>query len=266
MIRYEGSMLLIVSRFLDTSKNRVRELKARNSWDSYRNEPVSNEDRELISQIGGNMANLLAQLGCGSTRKAFDRFYSKITSGQPMTVEDYCVQAMDISDRFIDEMEETYLFHAPKDCAELWGRDDLMSPLARERFPESAQEIRFAGSSYCCSLWTASVFHSMRAAEAGLRQVYKELTGIEASTLDGMKDVIKDIKTAANQIDEQKKSSERSARSQHYSEIASTAALFKDAWRNHVAHARLVYDQPQAHLVLTATRHFFEKAAAPIST
>lgn len=153
---------------------------------------------------------------------------------------------------------------AESQVSEYWGRDDLVSAKVRDRFPEAVQEIRWAGSSYCASLYTASVFHSMRAAEGGTRTVAAEL-GISVDGTENMKNVIDAIRTAANKTMEERKTEPlRNQRSKHYSEIAIDAGLFKDAWRNYVAHSRVTYDKDQALTILKATCRFFEGIVKPI--
>jgi hypothetical protein len=48
----------------------------------------------------------------------------------------------------------------------------------------------------------------------------------------------------------------------HYSEAATQFRHFKDAWRNHVSHARASYDEREAWSVLVHVRKFMQHLAA----
>lgn len=266
MFRDRADIFLFLHDFLMQANRILERSKDRNEWDSLRNAQVSDTDKSGIIEVKDDLVDLFDRLHLNSTSKGFKRFVARIESGEIATYEDYLHRWQDLYDRFSDELDDQFVFVAPPDRASYWGRDDHVSDAVRNSFPASALEVRMAGSAYCCSLWTACVFHCMRAAESGLRVVAEELTGEAPSDIAGMKEVINSIRGAANRIDDEKRSDDKSARGRHYSEIAANAMLFKDAWRNHVAHAHVVYDQQQALQVMTATCHFFEGVVAPISS
>lgn len=98
----------------------------------------------------------------------------------------------------------------------------------------------------------------MRAAETGLRIV----AGALSVTITGdehLKVVIDGIEAKAKSLDTVPKHPNKISDSQFYCEVAIDAGLMKDAWRNHVAHAKSTYDSEKAKQILDATCRFFEK-------
>lgn len=263
MYKLHGRVLILADRSFTDVLTNVERMKAGEDWSQARMQAVSPESIDLIIECVNILKPYLETLGCKLTIKAIERLKKETDIAPSITVERCDALVAEISSRFNDEMEENFIFCTTSEIARYWGRDDHVSEAVRTEFPESAQELRMAGSAYCASLATASVFHSMRAAESGLRQVADDL-GVTVNDTDGMKIVVDGIRTAANKIDQEPKAPHKQRRSQHYSEIAIEAGLFKDAWRNHVAHAKVNYQAEQALQILQATCRFFEKIVQPI--
>jgi hypothetical protein len=259
MLRYNGNVLIAVCQFFFDNCGRREELRASGNWADMKDHFIATKDLQQTLDAVSAVMGILQVVGCPQTYKSLKRFSDAAASD--MTLDEFFRTFDDAYSRFQDEMEDAYTFHPTASVAQYWGRNDLLTEAARERFASVAQELRMAGSAYCAGLATASVFHSMRAAEVGLRVVADDLN-IDVPNIAGMKDVIKAIRSRANALDEEQRSPIKSAKSQHYSEIAIEAGLFKDAWRNHVAHARVTYQQEQALEILNATRRFFEKVVS----
>jgi hypothetical protein len=67
------------------------------------------------------------------------------------------------------ELENRLFLYVQPDLAKFYDDDGILSENFRLRFPSPYRELRESGSCICCGLSTASVFHSMRAAEIGVR-------------------------------------------------------------------------------------------------
>jgi hypothetical protein len=131
-------------------------------------------------------------------------------------------------------------------------------------FPSASKELAAAGNSLAAGLYTASVFHAMRAAEIGVRALGSAL-GVSFpnkplelaewhNILDQCDAKIVSIKNmpAGTHKDEELK---------FYSQAAVQFRYFKDAWRVRVAHARETYEEPPAVRVFDHTLEFFETLA-----
>ena len=129
-------------------------------------------------------------------------------------------------------------------------------------FADANRDI--AGSARCFALdeWTACVFHLMRALEYGLRQIGKEVGLTEDETShENWKNIIDRIEAKIRDTEKLPKSSEKIAHLKVLSSAATQFRYFKDAWRNHVAHAHVTYDEREATTVFTHVKAFLEGLA-----
>lgn len=123
---------------------------------------------------------------------------------------------------------------------------------------------------YCYALerYTASVFHSMRVAEFGLRFVAKKVgvklsdkgkyQPIEYATWDKVITAIKNSITKARSMPSGKR---KQSKLDFYSRAADHADYMKDIWRNEVSHTRREYGESEAFAVLTRVHSFVESLA-----
>jgi hypothetical protein len=78
---------------------------------------------------------------------------------------------------FVVEAElsgKLFLF-VPHHLAKYYESEDLLSDNVKRRFPMASSELRNSGNCLAAGQYTACVFHSMRAAEIGLRSLGKVL-------------------------------------------------------------------------------------------
>jgi hypothetical protein len=133
-------------------------------------------------------------------------------------------------------------------------------------YPSTRSDIMEACRCHALGRYTASVYHSMAIAQAGLHLLAGEL-GVSFSfpiVLAEWGTVISGIENAIAPMKQMKRSAEKDALISFYSECAVQFRYFKDAWRNHVAHAREVYDRDQSHSILLHVRDFMEKLSLRI--
>jgi len=127
--------------------------------------------------------------------------------------------------------------------------------------PSAAFELINAGNAYALSLNTASVFHSMRAAEIGLRSLARHLSvqfphgNLE---LEQWHTILNQIESKIKDIHNLPKSTQKSDDQKFYSQAALQFRYFKDGARVRVAHARDEFTESQALSILNHTCEFFE--------
>ena len=97
------------------------------------------------------------------------------------------------------------------------------------------------------SEWTACVFHLMRSVEVALREMAVRV-GLppDAMALENWKNILDQIEKKLREMESLPKSSEKARTIQELSSCAVQFRYFKDAWRNHVAHAHKSYDERDA--------------------
>ena len=266
MLNFQADLFVTVNSAFERVGHIVEGVKGSGKWEETRHQRVGDKELATCLEVATATAQLCEVINCGITKIAVERLAKDLNSKTLTTFEHVSSAYSDITSRFQDELKQQQIFYITPERFKYWERDNLISDLAKTRFEHAGQEIRLAGTAYCCQLATACVFHSMRAAETGLRQVASELS-VALVGDENMRNLVDGIQAKARALDNAPKSTTKSSDAQHYSEIALDAGLMKDAWRNYVAHAKINYTENQALDVLNATRRFLEKIssrAAPL--
>ncbi len=136
------------------------------------------------------------------------------------------------------------------------------------RFPTAQEDISSAARCLALREGTACVFHLMRVLEHGLRELARhlEIRMVPTVELENWGNIIDQseskIQEERKALNKQPKSELKNERLQFLGEIAVQFGYFKDAWRNHVSHARKSYDADQALSVWNHTKEFMQKLAS----
>lgn len=142
-------------------------------------------------------------------------------------------------------------------------REPPLGEAVAARFPDAGKDI--AAASRCLALdeGTACVFHLMRVLEHGLRLIAARF-GVSFAVdswhkvIKGIEDGIADLRNKQGLTEQDRKDIT------YYSEAASQFRYFKDAWRNHVTHAREHYDPREAEVVWAHVRELMRHLATPV--
>jgi hypothetical protein len=125
----------------------------------------------------------------------------------------------------------------------------------------SEEELDLAGRALALGLSTAAVSHAMRSIEASLHLIGKVLAIPFSVPVDLMEwanltdRIAKEIKAQ----EQQPRSQAKSEQLKQFAELLVPADGFRLAWRNHVAHAREKYEDPEARRILGYCGHFLRK-------
>jgi hypothetical protein len=134
-------------------------------------------------------------------------------------------------------------------------------------FPSAKEDVLSAVDCYALAHNTASVFHSMRVAEYGLRALAKERgvkiikkMSLEWSNWQDMLDAIEaEVGTLTRGHSALPRGPKRDAASEFYRGCLGEFASFKEEFRNNVMHSRKNYDEFQALRALTRVKEFMER-------
>jgi hypothetical protein len=162
----------------------------------------------------------------------------------------------------LGELKDRLFLYVPQHRAKYYER--TLQDFVTEAFPLASNELVNAGNAFAVGLYTATVFHSMRAAEIGVRVLGKGL-GVEfpdkplelaewQNILDQADSKIVDMKNL-------RRGTHKDEELKFYSQAAIQFRYFKDAWRVRVAHARETYEESAALKVFNHTLEFFETLA-----
>lgn len=219
---------------------------------STSNQVVGDPHRELNS---ARVMHLMNGLRASASLLGLDRIASFLEmrrDNPPKTAGELGI----INDMMLNELDQCLFFLIPENRKQQL-RVEHISDAVKEMFPEAVSEILEAGHAYMCGLNTASVFHAMRACETALPKVAKTV-GVSLET-ENWKVAIDKIIKAIRDMENQQAYAGKKEQMQRLSEMILHLGLIKDAWRNHVSHAKVFYTEPQAIEVFESTCRFFAR-------
>jgi len=163
----------------------------------------------------------------------------------------------------VEELRAPMFVSIEPDLRSFYEQSDMLfGGEVASAFPDAAKDISAANRCYALDEWTACVFHAMRVLEHGLR-LAAERFAVDFS-VDSWHTVIRGIEGSLHALRNKQVLTEQDRKEiTYYSEAASQFRYFKDAWRNHVSHARTHYDEGDAEKVLRHVREFMQHLAAP---
>lgn len=152
------------------------------------------------------------------------------------------------------ESEDRLFFYVPPKDGMFWNWEQ--HEVLKAAFPTACIELQGAGCCYAYGEYTACVFHSMRAAEIALRVMANGMPKPIAldPALSNWHNVIECIESQIKQMQNEPKTPQRDENLQFFSAGASQFRYFKEAWRNHVSHARASYGEAEAFNVMLHVR------------
>src|SRR5271165_1539626 len=206
--------------------------------------------------ISGRLANLKASANRSRNHIRFN--HARFNSVQQQT----------LPAAFVADIFGRYPLRLRKWPNSSYEDDDILSENARPKYPSPYREMRESGCCISCGLWTASVFHSMRAAEIGVKGLGNKL-GVafpdKPIELAEWHQILDQSDSKIKAIGQLPKSIQRDEDQLFYSTAAAQFRYFKDGWRVRVAHGRAIYVEAEAIKLLDHTRDFFETLSLRLS-
>lgn len=165
------------------------------------------------------------------------------------------------------ELRSQLFFYVPTYRAKYYDWDNILTPNFVKAFPEATIELGQAAKCFSLGRYTACVFHSMRAAELGLRTLaqHLEVDFPYDISLAQWNDIIKKIEKKIADQENIPKSAERDEELRFCSEAASQFRHFKNAYRIFVAHTRARYGESEAESIINKTREFLANLATKLT-
>jgi hypothetical protein len=219
---------------------------------------LKDEDVLRLHGYMKTMRDLCAELGLSISSNILGKRLGSIprTSGELEVIID-AIQS-ELSDRL-------FLF-VPPHRAKYY--EIVFQSIISSNFPMVTKELVASGNALAAALYTASVFHSMRAAEIGMRCLGKVLNVSFPNKPIELADWHNILEQADSKIAEMKKLPSGAAKDEElkfYSQAAVQFRYFKDAWRVRVSHARETYEERAAIRVFDHTVEFFEVLSTRLS-
>jgi len=204
------------------------------------------EQRQWVVQYLVTVQTHCDQLELPVSSQFLDHYIDLFSEAATFPQVQSCVDNFEIT--FGAELKERLFLFVPPDHASLFEREALFGNEVNAAFPSASKDVRSAGTCLALGLSTACVFHSMRALEPALRSLAEAVS--ETFSVEQWHVVINRIESKIEALRESSKSPQRDANLEFYSTAAKEFRYFKDAWRNHVMHARGTYDDADAIKIL----------------
>ena len=217
--------------------------------------PESNERREMECRVALKaLIKCCEELDLSAAQELASNAYDDL----PRTRREF-----DQFLRFVmADVKKTTFLYIPLHLAKYY--ELIIQSFITTAFPLASKELVWAGNALACGLYTASVFHSMRAAEIGVRVLGTEL-GVQFPDkpieLAEWQNILDQCDSKIVKMKEMSRGIEKDDKLGFYSQAAVQFRYFKDAWRVRVAHARENYEEVPATRVFSHTLEFFETLA-----
>ena len=222
---------------------------------------LSEIDKQNARNIIETATSLAKALGLRTTQHRVETFELKLRFN--MKGEEYKNEIRVLREALQHDFKDCFFYHYPREKAEVMLQSYSNWKPIFEKFPDVRLEAQAAIDCYGLNHSIASVFHSMRVAEHGLRAIAKErrvrLPRNKPVDWGTWQEIIKELGDESAKIGQ--KAAAGTAKDNalsFYSGALSDLNAFKDEYRNQVMHVRKDYDEHQAHRALMKVHAFME--------
>ena len=215
-------------------------------------EPLASTLGEAIAGISARIASRMA---FQSVAAQAHRVVEAITAGEgPKAVG---LKLKELRTRLKDELEATEFYYIHPIRLRFYKEPMLMGKDVNDRFPKAIDDIEDAGKCIALGQGTASVMHTMRIMECGLKALANALGIPYAPSWEAY------LKQISDKIGEKHKNKTAKWRrdEKFYRDLSGDLLTVKQAWRNPTMHVDRKYSVEEAEQIFTAAKHFMERLA-----
>lgn len=152
------------------------------------------------------------------------------------------------------DLKREAFFHMPESHAKRYNAKDPFGVDVTKDFPSALFDVLEAGNCFACGRYTASVYHSMRVLEHGLNAFLTEFPKLTPRT-PNWGDILGEIEKEVTGLPKSH------AKKEQYLGLVTDFKIFKDAWRNDVAHIGSQYKIDDADSIYRHVRRFMQGLA-----
>ena len=250
-----------------SSENRDREAVLKHtglkSPTAAKDEEAERQAVEHVTALIETSSRLFQLMSSGHLENAVNRLRHWV-NGNGRSWDDLFTRSCALRDAIRIELKE-YLFYAyPKDKGQKFVTWKNEWDGINTAFPDVKVDAFCATDCYALGHATASVFHSMRVAEIGLRALARErrisLPKSKPIEWGTWQEIIKALDDEIRTIGQTWKAGRRKDTAlEFYSGARADLNGFKDEFRNLVMHVRVQYDEFQALRALTRVQEFMSR-------
>lgn len=211
-----------------------------------------------------HLHSAVSELGLPMTAKAAYRLLIAVKS----TPNEAAVTglARDVASRFRDEVEPVCVLSIPNEHLEYYDPlSDPVGDLIGDSIPGVSRDWKEAGKCRAVGLWTACVFHLMRAVDTVLQELTTDI-GVEWNeklSIDHANwgTLLKSLTDRVDEIAKGSKTDEKVAFVSAYSDLLLDLRAFQKAWRDGVSHGRFTCDEQLGVRIYGHVAEFMRRAA-----
>jgi hypothetical protein len=216
--------------------------------------PLDDSDKAKIKDAIKALSALCTNIGLSTSLELLDAR----ENDPPQTAREWEI----LIDAVRAELKTNCFIFVPAHRAKYYEK--TLEGAVTSAFPNASKELIVSGNALAIGLYTAAVFHAMRAAEIGLRVLGKEI-GVtfpdKPLELAEWQNILDHANSKIVAMKALPRGVHKDEELQFYSQAAVQFRYFKDAWRVRVAHARETYEESPAVKVVNHTLEFFETIA-----
>lgn len=226
--------------------------------------PLSRSNLKSLSQQLSERVPECREIGLPVSARQFEAAAESLleVSAMEQYLAGHAAQMIvDLQNAMMAEMQTQLFLWVQADRSAYFEQPQLFGSKVAHRFPLTDQDVRASGNCYASDNYTACVFHCMRVLEKGLHE-FSDYLAVPFSVpveLQNWQNIIDQIEKEIR-LREQTlpKGIAKSNELQVLSQAAVQFRYFKEAWRNHVAHARVTYDNVEALRIMNHVHQFME--------
>jgi len=190
---------------------------------------------------------------------------SQLKGGEKFTAEGLARELQGLEAQMGMALSKRHFAYIPPPNDSYFEKEELFGEEVYRVFPKARTDIKEAGNAFAVSLYTACVFHLMRAAEHGLRRLAKKLRVIikHTNTMIPLEygewdKIIIGINAQIAAARALPAGPKRQRSFEIYSDASQHCLFMKDIWRNTASHARKAYTHNEALAALERVRDFMQ--------
>lgn len=198
-----------------------------------------------------DIGQIVGQFGLTTFQERGERVF-RDWHAERLTLESALYELRAFREELITELGKHLYFVIPPQDRHFYEASAL-TPGAVSKFTSASEELSESGKCIALDRHTASVYHSMRGLEFGLKALANRLgLTYDRQTWGQI------IKSIEDRIPVYRRANPRDRYLDSYSETATHFLFLKDAWRDHTMHARKDYRPDKAKEILNHSIHVIE--------
>lgn len=233
--------------------------------EALRMEIAEEGEAEWREMMLGRLRDMANECRAAKFTRLADRCATLMQTAPSMDPPTVCHMLRDLLADIQRELIRHMYFLIPEERKAWYHQDDrpLFGEAVATAIPDTTSEIAEAGRCLALARWTACVFHLMRATERALHKWSRDFGLALQMPLEqaNWQEILNAADRKLKEIGQLPRSPQREADLQYFGETAAHFRAIRDAWRNHVAHSKVTYDERGALTVLEHVRTFMVKLA-----